>query len=118
VDGVGDDPGREPVNGSPVPGSWIAIAQSAFEIRSPTEISMSYSRGCGRGGSRYAAGSGRRSSRPSRRTPTTRFRLAGGDEARDLLDLCRVRDRGAAELRGEQVTTACLGIGGDRGTGS
>jgi hypothetical protein len=30
------------------PRSWIAIAHSAFEIRSPTEISMSSSRGCGR----------------------------------------------------------------------
>ena len=31
------------------PRSWTAIAQSAFEIRSPTEMSMSYSRGCGLG---------------------------------------------------------------------
>ena len=30
------------------PMSCTAIAQSAFEIRSPTEMSMSYSRGCGR----------------------------------------------------------------------
>src|SRR3954468_18701115 len=29
------------------PRSWTAIAQSEFEIRSPTEMSMSYSRGWG-----------------------------------------------------------------------
>src|SRR5258705_272515 len=31
------------------PRSWITIAQSAFEIRSPVETSMSYSRGLGLG---------------------------------------------------------------------
>ena len=36
------------------PRSWIAIAQSAFEIRSPVETSMSYSRGCGRGETSWA----------------------------------------------------------------
>ena len=43
-------PACEPVSDTASwPRSWIAIAQSAFEMRSPVEISMSYSRGCGRG---------------------------------------------------------------------
>ena len=43
-------PACEPVNETASwPRSWIAIAQSAFEIRSPVEMSMSYSRGCGVG---------------------------------------------------------------------
>ena len=43
-------PACEPVSETASwPRSWIAIAQSAFEIRSPVEMSMSYSRGCGRG---------------------------------------------------------------------
>ena len=55
------------------PRSWIAIAQSAFEIRSPTEMSMSYSRGCGFGEISWARRI--RSSVVSpiaERTPTTR----------------------------------------------
>ena len=43
-------PACEPVNETASwPRSWIAIAQSAFEMRSPVETSMSYSRGCGCG---------------------------------------------------------------------
>ena len=43
-------PACEPVNEiASWPRSWIAIAASAQEIRSPTEISMSSSRGFGRG---------------------------------------------------------------------
>ena len=41
-------PAWEPVSDTASwPRSWIAIAQSAFEMRSPVETSMSYSRGCG-----------------------------------------------------------------------
>ena len=44
-------PACEPVSEiASAPRSWIAIAASAHEIRSPTEISMSSSRGFGRGG--------------------------------------------------------------------
>jgi len=43
-------PACEPVSETASwPRSWIAIAQSAFEIRSPVETSMSYSRGFGLG---------------------------------------------------------------------
>jgi hypothetical protein len=43
-------PACEPVSEiASAPRSWIAIAASAHEIRSPTEISMSSSRGFGRG---------------------------------------------------------------------
>ncbi len=43
-------PAWEPVSETASwPRSWIAIAQSAFEIRSPVETSMSYSRGFGWG---------------------------------------------------------------------
>ena len=43
-------PACEPVSEIAVwPRSWIAIAASAHEIRSPTESSMSSSRGCGAG---------------------------------------------------------------------
>src|SRR5690242_8573050 len=43
-------PACEPVNEiASAPRSWIAIAASAHEMRSPTEISMSSSRGLGRG---------------------------------------------------------------------
>ncbi len=43
-------PACEPVSEiASCPRSWTAIAQSEFEIRSPTEMSMSYSRGCGLG---------------------------------------------------------------------
>jgi len=43
-------PACEPVSETASwPRSWIAIAHNAFEIRSPVETSMSYSRGFGRG---------------------------------------------------------------------
>ena len=43
-------PACEPVSEiASCPRSWMAIAASAHEIRSPTEISMSSSRGFGRG---------------------------------------------------------------------
>src|SRR5437764_12444326 len=56
------------------PRSWIAIAQSAFEIRSPTERSMSYSRGCGCGETSCASLISSSVVSPiAERTPTTRW---------------------------------------------
>ena len=55
------------------PRSWTAIAQSEFEIRSPTEMSMSYSRGCGRGEISWASRISSSVVSPiAERTPTTR----------------------------------------------
>ncbi len=55
------------------PRSWTAIAQSAFEIRSPTEMSMSYSRGCGFGEISWARRMSSSVVSPiAERTPTTR----------------------------------------------
>ncbi len=51
-------PACEPVSEiASAPRSWIAIATSAQEIRSPTEMSMSSSRGFGRGETWWASSS-------------------------------------------------------------
>src|SRR5579862_1454019 len=55
------------------PRSWTAIAQRELEIRSPTEMSMSYSRGCGRGEISCASLISSSVESPiAERTPTTR----------------------------------------------
>ena len=72
------------------PRSWIAIAQSAFEIRSPTEMSMSYSRGCGVG--EISCASRIRSSVVSpiaERTPTTRLPASRAATSRRATPLIR-----------------------------
>ena len=56
------------------PRSWIAIAASAHEIRSPTETSMSSSRGCGVAETWRASSSSSSVVWPiAERTPTTRW---------------------------------------------
>src|SRR5581483_9721058 len=66
-------PACEPVSEiASCPRSWTAIAQSAFEIRSPTEMSMSYSRGCGFGEISWASRISSSVVSPiAERTPTT-----------------------------------------------
>ena len=98
------------------PRSWIAIAQSAFEIRSPTEMSMSYSRGCGRGEISWASRISSSVVSPiAERTPTTRLPAsrARDEPARDVLDLPGVGDRGAAELHHDEIGPARGGVGRD-----
>ena len=88
------------------PRSWIAIAASAHEMRSPTEMSMSSSRGSGRSETSCARSSSSSVVSPiAERTPTTRLPvLARGDEpARDVLELLGVGDRGAAELHHDRA---------------
>ena len=65
------------------PRSWTAIAQSAFEIRSPTEMSMSYSRGCGVGEISCASADELVSRLAhAERTPTTRLPCSRGRTSR------------------------------------
>ena len=112
-------PACEPVSETASwPRSRIAIAQSAFEMRSPTETSMSYSRGCGC--AEISCASAIRSSVVSpiaERTPTTRWPgLARGDEPlRDALDLVGVADGGAAELHDDEVASADVRVRRDLG---
>ena len=67
-------PACEPVSEiASCPRSWMAIAASAQEIRSPTEISMSSSRGSGRGDISYASATRSSVESPmAERTATTR----------------------------------------------
>ena len=71
-------PACEPVSEIAVwPRSWIAIAASAHEIRSPTESSMSSSRGCGAGEIWWASSTRSSVAAPiAERTPTTSFPAA------------------------------------------
>ena len=88
------------------PMSWIAIAQSAQEIRSPVESSMSISRESGRSeiSNAWANSSSvvlpRAESTATTRLPASRAAtiLPGG-----ALDLLGARDRGAAELHHDDV---------------
>jgi hypothetical protein len=98
---VGDDPRLRAVSETASwPRSWIAIAQSAFEMRSPVETSMSYSRGCG--GVETSCASRISSSVVSpiaESTPTTvRPSRVRRRALRDALQLVRVADRRTAEL--------------------
>ena len=98
------------------PRSWIAIAQSAFEIRSPTETSMSYSRGCGFGETSCASriSSSVRVAHRREDGDDAVARLARGDEpARDVLDLLGVADRRAAELHDDEVAATRLDVRGE-----
>ncbi len=88
------------------PMSWIAIAQSAQEIRSPVESSMSISRATGRSEislrlrdqlvGRLAAG------REHGDDPVARL-ARGDDPRRGALDLLGAGHRGAAELHHDDV---------------
>ncbi len=93
------------------PMSWIAIAQSAQEIRSPVESSMSISRATGRSEISCAWATSSSVVLPrAESTATTRLpRLAGGDDPpRGALDLLGAGHRGAAELHHDDVGLAPL----------
>ena len=90
------------------PMSWIAIAQSAQEIRSPVESSMSISRATGRSEISCAWPTSSSVVLPrAESTATTRVPgLAGGDDApRGAFDLLGAGDGGAAELHHDDVGT-------------
>ncbi len=102
------------------PRSLIAIAASAQEIRSPTEISMSSSRGWGLGEIRCARSISSSVVWPiAERTATTRLpRLARRDQAlRDRLQLLGVADGRAAELQHDGADGRALGVALDGGNG-
>ena len=83
------------------PRSWIAIAQSAQEIRSPVESSMSISRGSGRSEISSASATSSSVVLPRAESTATTWLpgLARGDDPpRGALDLLGAGDRGAAEL--------------------
>ncbi len=102
-------PAWEPVSEIALwPMSWIAIAQSAQEIRSPVESSMSISRESGRVGDLQRLGDqlvgGLAPRREHRDDPVAG--LAGGDDPpRGALDLLGTGDRGAAELHHHGLRT-------------
>ena len=102
------------------PRSWITIAASAQEIRSPTETSMSSSRGCGVGRdlvSEVEQLVGRVAHRREDADDAVAL-LARGDEARgDALQLLRVADGGAAELHHDRAELRRLRVGVDRRNG-
>ena len=117
--GVGDDAGLRAGERDRAswPRSWIAIAASAHEIRSPTESSMSSSRGCGPARPGGRGRSARRSSRPSprgRRRRRCRRVARRNEPARDRLNRSGPGDGGAAELlddetHGETLPASTLG---------
>ena len=84
-----------------VPRSWIAIAQSAQEIRSPVESSMSISRGCGSGETSWAIATSSSVVLP-RAESTATTPVPSSSRAHDplggALDALGVGDGGAAEL--------------------
>ena len=88
------------------PMSWIAIAQSAQEIRSPVESSMSISRATGRSEISCACGDqlvGRLAARREHRDDAVARLARGDDPPRGALDLLGAGDRGAAELHHDDV---------------
>ncbi len=98
------------------PRSWIAIAASAQDTRSPTEISMSTSRGAGVVGDlvRQAQQLVRRVAHGREDGDDAVPALARRDQAlRDGLDPRGVRDRGAAELHDDGARRAGR-LAGDR----
>ncbi len=102
------------------PRSWITIAASAHEIRSPTETSMSSSRGCGVGETwlRELEQLVRRAPHRGEDADDAMPLLARGDEPRrDPLQLLRVADRRAAELEHEGAARRRLGVGVDSWNG-
>jgi len=83
----------------------IAIAQSAQEMRSPVESSMSISRGSGAGETSSAIAINSSSPcacRKHRDYAKAAFSL-GDDPSRRPLDALRIRDRGTAELHDDRV---------------
>ena len=84
----------------------MAIAASAQEIRSPTEISMSSSRGSGCGDISYASADevvGRVAHRREDGDDALALLARGDDPLRDRLQPLGVGDRRAAELHDERA---------------
>ena len=97
------------------PRSWIAIAQSAQEIRSPVESSMSISRGYGPLGDLERLGDqlvGRLAARREHGDHAVARLARGDDPPRGALDLLGAGDGGAAELHHDDV-----GLGLAHGSG-
>ena len=88
------------------PMSWIAIAQSAQEIRSPVESSMSISRATGRSEISVRLGDqlvGRLAAGGEHGDDAVAGLAGGDDPPRGALDLLGAGDRGAAELHHDDV---------------
>ena len=88
------------------PMSWIAIAQSAQEIRSPVESSMSISRATGPLGDLLRLGDqlvGRLAARREHGDDPVAGFAGGDDPPGGALDLLGAGHRGAAELHHDDV---------------